>query len=165
MVITYHGAGHFKIQSGDFTVAVDPTRRIKADIIIRLNSEKGEKDDEAEGFLISHPGEYEVKETRVSGRANIYIIEMEDMRVVLAGQHAENTGEISSPDVLIAPADSKTAELGRQLKPSILAVSAENKDIKSFLKELGREAETLDKLTFKKKDLTPEAMKAVVLKA
>ncbi len=90
---------------------------------------------------------------------------MEDMRVVLAGQHAENTGEISSPDVLIAPADSKTAELGRQLKPSILAVSAENKDIKSFLKELGREAETLDKLTFKKKDLTPEAMKAVVLKA
>jgi len=85
MVITYHGGEFFKIISGDTAIAINPiskdsnlkTTRFGADIaIISLNDKdfngieqlsRGEK----EPFVISGPGEYEVKKVFVNGFQSI----------------------------------------------------------------------------------------------
>ena len=111
MIITYHGGEFFKIISGDTTIAINPvskdskikTAHFGADIaIISLNDKdfngieqlsRGEK----EPFVISGPGEYEVKKVFVKGfqsvseykeqkRINtIYSIMLEGINLVFLG--------------------------------------------------------------------------------
>lgn len=73
-------------------------------------------------------------------------------------------------DIVIAPAGgspylapSSAAKLVRQIEPSIV-IPALFKDPKAFLKEFGGDGtKTEEKLTVKKKDLAPHAMKVVLL--
>lgn len=79
MIITFHGEGCFKIQSGDFIVLTDPLddnpeqrRRIKSDIILKtltplpiVNSQWSI----VNGQLISGPGEYNIKNVNITGFA------------------------------------------------------------------------------------------------
>ncbi len=168
MVITYHGNEHFRAQSGDLIIAIDPFRKIKADITIRLNSK--ETGNETEGLLIDHPGEYEIKETRIWGAPGMYILEAEEMRIALFGREFKGFGEdadkyLQMIDMAIVPAEVKMAQYLRQLKPSLIITCSEHQELNKFLQELGQTgAEAQEKLTIKKKELTPEAMKVVVLR-
>src|SRR3989344_3992129 len=93
MVITYHGNGCFRIQSGPLSLLVDPQNaRMKPDIFIKTLvpwPPKGEED--ARG--ITGPGEYEQKGVRIWGfpvreesdtkfLKTMYVVEMEELRLV-----------------------------------------------------------------------------------
>ena len=134
MVITWYGQACFKIQSGDLVIAIDPFAkeigltppRFRADIAFVTHGHFDHSNTAAFGgdpFVISGPGEYEVKgvlargiEThhdRVQGKERglntIYRIEVEGITLLHMGDFGEermreNTLEsVGNVDVLFIP--------------------------------------------------------------
>src|SRR3989344_4578849 len=99
MVITYHGNGCFRIQSGPLSLLVDPQNaRMKPDIFIKtlvpwpLEEEPSFAKATEGAREISGPGEYEQKGVRVRGfpvreesgakfLKTMNMVEMEDLRL------------------------------------------------------------------------------------
>jgi L-ascorbate metabolism protein UlaG (beta-lactamase superfamily) len=177
MVITKQGESYFRIQNGEVVLLIDPTnqRSVRgADIILntKIQTETGE------GLIIDHPGEYEIKGIRVHGDAangegdTIYRIRWDDITIgVLGGVSKEPEAKsqlgLQGVDILILPAGGKNipasvaAKIARQAEPSLIIPW---EDTKAFTKEMGNSPETTEnKLTFKKKDLSPRAMKVFLL--
>lgn len=134
-------------------------------------------------FSISGPGEYEVGGIAISGFPapktfskdgflnTIYVIEMEGIRLCVLG--ALSSAELSSDlyasigevDILFAPisggdlltpsdAEKVSVTLGAKLVIPLMWEGSKDKQLLAFLKEAGAEnAEIVDKLTLKKKDL------------
>jgi len=152
-------------------------------------------------FLISNPGEYEIREVYVQGipawhdevlgkergPVTIYTIDTEDLRVChlgdlgqkeLTDEQLEKIGEV---DILMIPVGGKytiaakeAIKVMAQIEPRItipmhyripkLKVNLDG--VEEFLKTLGiKQLESLPKLVVKKKDLSSEEAKIVVLKA
>lgn len=135
MVITYHGGECFKVSFGDTTLAINPISkesklkpvRFGADIaIVSLNNKDfngveqvthGEK----EPFVISGPGEYEVKKVFIKGLASqsqyngeekintIYSIMLEGINLVFLGAlnskklDSDIKEELGNIDILFVP--------------------------------------------------------------
>jgi hypothetical protein len=157
--------------------------RGRADIIIRtitFQASGVKRQTSSETFEISYPGEYEVKNVGIKGwplpnSRSIFLVEMDGFKIILLG-HLANEDEISArggsasggkniqeyleeADILFIPAI--FAKLVRQLKPSLVipTLFEEPKDLKPFLKELGKnEVEPQEKLTISKKDLSKEKL-------
>lgn len=132
MIITYHGEGCFRIQSGDFSLVVDPTsERFKADITLRTLAPQGEP---ATGPLrpgnpheITTAGEYEISgvmvrgfqlpdgsntpTTRKSREFKIaYAVQWEEMRLGFLGRASEmldpeTLEQFADIDILFIPLD------------------------------------------------------------
>lgn len=141
-------------------------------------------------FIITSPGEYEIKGISVEGVAagdhTLYIIEWEGMRLCHLGalnekQLPDSTRErIGTPDILFVPvggSNSLDAEEAvhviNSIEPRIAiptyyafpgftALGLNKVDV--FLKEIGSQSTAEDKLTLKKKDVPQEKMKIMVLK-
>lgn len=143
-------------------------------------------------FLMDTPGEYDVKGVTVTGIplkqddkfVSVFLIESEDLRVLnlthikdwnMKEDEIEELGEI---DILILPVGGNTvlsaaaaAKVVNEIEPKIVIPShykmkeliLDIDPLDKFLKEMGGKAETLEKLTVKKKDLTEEGTKVVVL--
>ncbi len=144
-------------------------------------------------FVISGPGEYEVGGIAISGFSapkpfgkdelinTIYAIEVEGIRLCILGGLAsselsseliEGIGEV---DILIIPiagegiltpgeAGKVAVTLGAKLIIPVAWSTKEDKELKSFLKELGAESATpSEKLTLKKKELEGKEGEVVVL--
>ncbi len=145
-----------------------------------------------EHFNIIDPGEYDLKGVTVTGiplmqgekYITIYLIESEDIRILnlshikefnLKEEKLEELGEI---DILLLPVGGNVvlsaSEAGKtvnEVEPKIiipshykmlgLIIDVDPKE--KFIKEMGRESEEMDKMTVKKKDLTGEETKLVVL--
>lgn len=177
MVITKQGESYFRIQNGETVILVDPTNQRSArgaDIILntKLQEEK------ADSLTIDHPGEYEIKGIRVEGTpvsgegSTIYRIRWEDLVLGILGPTAKEPEAkdqlgLQGVDILILPAGGKNlsassaAKIVRQTEPALVIPWG---DLKGFAKEMGTEAPASEnKLTFKKKDLTPKAMKIAAL--
>lgn len=134
MVITYYGLSCFKVESGKLTLAFDPpskeseikSPRFAADIVFSSHDHprhNGLKELSGEPFLISGPGEYEVRELMINGlssfhdeekgkkrgRNTIYIAEIEDMKICHLGDlgtvelDAETAEAAGEADVLFVP--------------------------------------------------------------
>ena len=157
--------------------------RGRADIIIRtITQASGAKRQASSGtetFEVNSSGEYEIKNVVVKGwltrnLRSVYLVEMDDLKIVLLG-HLADESEIKNiqeylenADILFIPASGKpfidvssAAKLIRQLKPSLVmpALFEDFKQLKPFLKELGRnEVEPQEKLTIGKKDLSQEML-------
>ncbi len=143
-------------------------------------------------FAINGPGDYEVKEifvkgalseTSLDGKAyinTIYSFVLDGIKVAFLGTLAsddiskEAREAIDTPDILFIPVggkdmlDTKTAgKLASTLEPKlIIPMDYDSATLKAFLKELGEEgAETVDKLTLKRKDLEGKDGEVIVLKA
>lgn len=136
-------------------------------------------------FLINDPGEYDTKGVTVTGLpvkqsgdnryVTAFLIESEDIKILnlshikdfsLKEDELEALGQI---DVLIIPIGggevmdaSEASKIVNDIQPSIVIPSHYQK-VESFVKELGGKSENLDKLLLKKKDLTEEGIKLVVL--
>jgi L-ascorbate metabolism protein UlaG (beta-lactamase superfamily) len=193
MVITYQGENYFRIQSGDTIVLIDPgNQRSFKGATLALHTLRptlteapsGEEGGQPTPFWIDHQGEYDVQGVSVRGwttgwvrdeEHTAYRIVIDDISVVVLGYltqelSAEVQGELVGADIVIAPAGGKpfiavpaAAKLVRQIEPSIILPSLAT-DLKAFTKELGAgKIEPEEKLTVKKKDLAPKAMKLVVL--
>ena len=146
-----------------------------------------------EPFIVDGPGEYDVKDFAINagpiqtkdGRVfTIFLMDVEGVKILdlghiksfdLTDDETEDLGEI---DVLIVPVGGhdvmnadEAAKVVNLLDPKIVIPSHYKTDglkteadtADKFLKLAGGKFETLDKLTFKKKDLDPEKARIVVL--
>jgi L-ascorbate metabolism protein UlaG (beta-lactamase superfamily) len=187
MVITYQGDNYFKIQSGNFTVLVDPTsaRSFRgADLILNTLKPSAVSPPEDDTFWIDHQGEYEVKDAVIRGisagvergdEKTIYRISLEGINILVLGHlghepSPEVQENFKGSEVVILPAGGKpfisealAAKLARQIEPAVVIPSL-SKNFKNFLKEMGKDkCPTEEKLVFKAKDLEPGKMEVKCL--
>lgn len=203
MVITYLGGECFKLTQGDLTIALNPpskdsslkTPKFGSDIVlVSMNHEDFNGTEqmsfgEREPFVISGPGEYEVKGVTVRGFASeseyggekgintIYSITLEGMNLLFLGALGTATlpqaakQELDDIDILFLPiggegvlAHADAYKLAVQLEPSIvIPMHYTPETLKKFLKEAGEDVAPVDKLTLKRKDLEGKEDEIVVL--
>lgn len=194
MIITYYGASSFKVQFGDTTLSLNPVSKksklkqtkFGSDICFISNfhpdmdgaenaSMKGK-----EPFVISGPGEYEVRgvfakgfpsKTEYGGKEadnTIYSIQLEDMNLVFLGGlvNPEISSEVreglGSPDILfvpisgegtLSPNDAYRLSLKFEAR-IIIPMLYDAETLKQFASEEGETGEkALEKLTIKKKEV------------
>jgi hypothetical protein len=141
-------------------------------------------------FVVDGPGEYEARGVYLQGTASadgntIYAIEVEEMKLCHLGnlQEAELSQEeverIGNIDILMAPVGNgkdlgakETLKVISQIEPSIVVpmnyeipkLKLDANSLSEFLKAAGLgEAEPLPKLTIKRKDISAEEAKIIVL--
>ncbi len=188
MVITYHGGNYFKIQSGNFTVLVDPADRRSvrgANVVLSTLKPAPVEPEGDEGFFVDHQGEYEVGEVAVKGvsvgsdeglERTAYRFELEGIEMLVLGHLTKEPGaeiqeDFHGADVVIAPAGGKpylaeavVAKLLRQIEPALI-IPALFKDLRGFVKEFSQnKCDLEEKIVLKVKDLKAGAMELRCLK-
>lgn len=206
MIITYLGGAFVKIQFGDTVLAFNPiskdsslkSSKFGADVVLSsinhldMNGVEQVTFGEKKPFVISGPGEYEVKEVFIKGlpsqsnydnekRINtIYAVALEGMNICFLGaintpEMPKNTDEaIDEVDILFVPIGgngvlepSQAYKLAVSIEPKIIIpiLYKEEKELKAFLKEAGDNPKPEAKLTLKKKDLEGKEAEVIVLSA
>ena len=135
------------------------------------------KDEKKPVFVIDGPGEYEVGGIHIKGISNptIYTLSVENINLCHLGPFDEKNPtpeikeEIGEVDVLFVPINEddgqKAAQIISQIEPKIaIPMNYKEADLKHFLKEFGNGSiKPEEKLTIKKKDLSEEKTRVVVL--
>lgn len=143
-----------------------------------------------EPFVVRGPGDYEVKEIFIKGILSegpekphkhvntIYYFAVDSINIcflgaITNGSLSKDAGEaLSESDIVFVPlsADAgldvkSAAKLASSLEPKIIIpMDYDAATLKSFLKELGEEnAEKVDKLTLKRKDLDGKSGEVIIL--
>ena len=206
MIITYHDAACVRISAGDTTLVFGPISKgakhfkptnFGADVaFVSVNHADMNGTDEAgrgdkQPFVISGPGEYEVKGITVAGfqsdslyagteRINtIYGVDFDDLTVLYLGALSsidipKEVFELESPDILIVPISgegtlgpSEAQKLAVKLEAKVvIPILYDEKVLKTFLKEAGsEETKPVDKLTLKSKDVQGKENEVVVISA
>ncbi len=204
MIITYHGVEFFKVQFGDTTLAFNPiskeskakTTRFSADIALISLNDKDMNGAEnlsyngKEAFVISGPGEYEVKDIFIKGFASkskyggeekintIYSVSLENMNICFLGAlsdinlSSEVKEALGDVDILFLPIGSdgvldaaQAEKLSVEIEPKIIIpMHFDASSLKKYLKEAGEEnVKPIDKLTLKRKDLDGKEGETIVL--
>ncbi|MBP9710854.1 MAG: MBL fold metallo-hydrolase [Candidatus Pacebacteria bacterium] len=203
MVITYLGGECFKITQGDLTIALNPpskdssfkASKFGSDIVLTtlnhedFNGAEQMSFGEREPFVITGPGEYEVRgvsvrgfgaETEYGGEKGIntiYSIALEGMDLVFLGALGSSTlpqaakAELDEIDILFLPIGgdgvldhAEAYKLAVQLEPKVVVpMHYTPETLKKFLKEAGEEITPVDKLTLKRKDLEGKEGEIIVL--
>jgi hypothetical protein len=203
MVVSYLGGQCFKISQGDLTLAFNPPSKDSAlraskfgsDIVFvsldheDLNGVENASFGERAPFVISGPGEYEVKGVAVRGFASesnfggekgintIYSVSLEGMNLCFLGALSSSTlppaakQELDDIDMLFLPIGDdgvldydEAYKLAVSLEPkAIIPMHYNSEQLKSFLKEAGEDVKPVDKLTVRKKDLEGKESEIVVL--
>lgn len=147
---------------------------------------------EREPFAITGPGDYEVREIFIKGLMSeatikdkkyinsIYFLTVDNINIAFLGalSNAEISKEareaINEPDILFIPVggngllDAKVAaKLASSLEPKlVIPMDYDKETLKAFLKEMGAEnAEVVDKLTLKRKDLDGKEGDVIVVQS
>lgn len=179
MTITWLGELCFKLRGKETTVLIDPYQKdesgkllpkTKADIITFSHQKKLNIDRVVDSaFVISGPGEYEIKGVNILGLAldgaTVYVYEIDGLKVCflrkasqLTEKQQEGLGEIH---VLLVPANEKTVRAIEQLEPKIVVPIKASRE---FFKEMGQEElKPVNKLTVTPSSL-PEEREVVWLK-
>jgi L-ascorbate metabolism protein UlaG (beta-lactamase superfamily) len=204
MQIQYFGLSSVKITTKEAVLITDPFHkdsgltppRGAADILVLSQKNKAlysaTSGISAGYFLVSDPGEYDVKGVTVTGLplkqeagfVSIFLFESEDIRVLnlthikewnLKEDDLESLGEI---DILILPVGGNTvlsastaAKVVNEIEPKIVIPTHYKMDDlildldakEKFIKEMGGKSESMEKLTVKKKDLQEEGTKVILL--
>ena len=113
MIITYHGEGCFKIQSGNLSMVVDPLNdRMKPDVVLKTASPfPGEIPDPK---TITGPGEYEIEGIEIRGVQLLkesspkliktaYLVTFEEIKLGFLGE----AFDMPEPEVLEALGDAE----------------------------------------------------------
>ena len=204
MTITWYGLSSFKITAKETTIITDPFSsktglspvRGGADIVILSNPELDWNNTSSitgEPFVISGPGEYDLKGVFVMGAAaenkdlgpnTIYCIEVEDIRIAFFG--AFNQGELTDEqrvalegaDIVLVPVGGKqvldserAAKIATKMEPYYIiphsykttGLTLSLEKVDNFIKEMGGKPMEGDKITLKKKDFTAETTTLMVL--
>ncbi len=182
MIVTRHGEGYFRLQSGKTTVLIDPTdNRSMKGAAVALFTEEGDGNTGGEGdgaFVIRHAGEYGVSGIHIEGwqadPANaraLYTVTCDGVTFGVFGDMRREPGaelleHLQNIDVAFAPSRRETihdvAHFLRQIEPSIVIPTHGDESV--LVKEFGGEVKKEEKLVFKKGDLEEGAMKVVCLK-
>ncbi len=200
MTISWYGLSSFKITGKDITIITDPFSgstglsavRGGADVVISSNPQSDLANNfssiTGNPFIISGPGEYDIKEVQVIGAAakesTIYTIEVEGVRIAFLGliKQTELTDaqkeSLEGADIVLVPIGGKdvldfenAAKIATKLEPFIviphsykipgLTLSLDKSD--KFLQEMGGKHVEQDKLTIKKKELVGEQTQLIIL--
>lgn len=206
MIITYFGKEFFKIGQGEMVLAFNPVSKASktgisahfgADIALvttnhpDYNGIEQLSHGDREPFIISSPGDYEIKEIFVKGVLSetiiadkkhintIYLFAVDGINIAFLGPlgdadlSKDSREAINSPDILFIPVGGKgmldaksAAKLASTLEPKlIIPMDYDDASLKAFLKEMGEEKpEVVEKLTLKRKDLETKEGEVVVLK-
>ena len=204
MILTFHEGACIRASAGDTTLVFGPVSKgsknfkptnFGADVaFISFNhpdmngSEEAGRGDK-QPFVISGPGEYEIKDSTVAGfgtgstyggtpRINtVYSVFFDGMSILYLGALGDlnlpgDVLEMDSPDVLIVPIGGNGAlnaaeaqKLAVKLEAKIvIPILYDEKTLKQFLKEAGEEGvKPVDKLTIKPRDLAGKENDVVVL--
>ncbi len=204
MILTFHEGACIRAAAGDTTVVFGPVSKqsknfkptnFGADVAFisfnhpDMNGAEEAARGERQPFIISGPGEYEVKDMTIAGfssgskygaepRINtIYYAHFDGMSILYLGALGDldlpgDVLEMDSPDVLIVPIGGNGAltaaeaqKLAVKLEAKIIIpILYDDKSLKQFLKEAGEEGtKSVDKLTIKPRDLAGKENEVVVL--
>ena len=197
MIISWQGFNNFKLKNTKTSVVLNPynldkktkLRKLKTDIVLFSNPKKiKESKIDKESFIISSPGEYEVRDVFIYGREInnniIYYIMFDDLKIAFLGEFNnkelknEDLELIEGSDILILPVgggeltNSRNAvKIISQVEPRIVIPSCykagtfnlETEDISVFIKDFGIKPEKLDKFKISKKDLPQNELKLIIL--
>ena len=174
MIISHHGAEYFKITQGDLTLALNPQSKMSADITLFSGVDRSETAEKS-GFIITGPGEYEIKDIFVKGfstRDNeifktTYLISFEGIKLCFLGA-VQAVEDIEDVDILFIPVGtdpSAAYKLAVSLEPAvIIPMKYDEKTLAQFVKEGGEKVVPIDKFVVKKKDLEGKEGEIAVLK-
>lgn len=206
MILTFHEGGCVRASAGDTTLVFGPVSKqsksfkptnFGADVAFLPLNHPDMNGSEAAGrgdkqpFVISGPGEYEVKDMTASGfpsgstyggegRINtVYSVHFDGLHVMYLGALGDldlppEVIEMDSPDILFVPvggngtlSPAEAQKLSVKLEAKIvIPIFYDDKTLKQFLKEAGEESvKPVDKLTLKSRDLVGKAGDVVVLGA
>ena len=205
MVITYYGLQFFKIQLGDLVIALNPISkqsqpkppRFGADIVLvtlnhpDFNGVENLSHGDRQPFVISGPGEYEIKQVFVKGYLTkthyggeesintVYYLILDGVDMCFVGAldtpliSNDILEDIGNIDILfvpiggggvLMPAGAHKTSLSLQPK-TIIPMHYDTPMLKKFLDEAGVEkVEPIEKLTIKKKGLEGKEGEIMVLK-
>lgn len=207
MVITYHGKQFFKLQLGDVTIACNPiskdanlasgkATKFGADIaLVTTNLPEYNGIEQVafggkEPFVISGPGEYEVKGTFIRGTMTeveidkkkmintVYTLTLDNIKIGFLGAltsklSADAQEAIDEVDILFVPLGGSYNLLSAHdaqalvvtLEPKIvIPMDYDEKTLPIFLKDSGTsKVEPIEKLTIKRKDLEGKDGEIVLL--
>jgi L-ascorbate metabolism protein UlaG (beta-lactamase superfamily) len=204
MILTYHEGACIRVAAGDTTLVLGPVSKSSkhfkptnfgADVafISFDHPDMNGADEAARGdkqpFVISGPGEYEVKDISVAafpsgstyggeGKINtVYSIHFDGLSVLYLGALGDldlpsDVLEMDAPDILIIPiggdgalSPAEAQKLAVKLEAKIIIpVLYDDKSLKQFLKEAGSEGVTpIDKLTVKPRDVADKESEVVIL--
>jgi len=201
MKITWYGQSCFKLQNNRDVLLIDPhgPKNVglkgpgsKATIFVSTDPKDKGPVGLKEGFLISSPGEYEVRGIMVYGincarkdkELTIYQIEMDGIRFGVLGEintplKSEELEHLDGIDVLFVPVGGKNTigidkavEIINSIEPKIVIpccykipkIKINMGTLEEFLKEMGvKNIEKLERFSLNKKDLSSEETKIVVL--
>lgn len=197
MQISWLGYSAFRVSSGRVTILINPydqaanfkIHKQGADIIVSSNTRPEiAKVVSGSPFIITEPGEYEVKSVYIHGRSwnghTLYLITTEDITLACIGpvKMKELSGKqlelIEGVDMLIVPVGGgptcsakEAVQVINQIEPRIvipsyykLSGSKGLSPISAFLKEYSAPHEEVEKLKINKKDLIQEDTRVVILK-
>ena len=162
--------------------------RAKSDVLI-YSKPRGEKPEEGGAFIVDGPGEYEIKGVNILGIAakntTIYNIEMDGIKIahlgfLEGGLDNDSIELIDDPEIVLVPAGGLKGEILdaeaamkaiSQLEPSIAipmlydikGLKTKRAPLSAFIKESEAKNAPQPKLTIKKKELTEEETKIVIL--
>ena len=207
MIITYLGAEFVKASFGDTVLAFNPvskdsslkTSKFGADIVLStlnhedMNGAEQVSFGDKKAFVISGPGEYEVKGVFIKGLASessydgekrintIYTVSLEGMNICFLGAvgnpelPAETDEAIDEVDILFVPIGGDgvldpvaayklaVAMNHKIIIPIHYGDMGKDGSLKTFLKEAGESPTPIAKLTLKKKDLEGKDAEVIVL--
>lgn len=195
MIITYYGSEFIKVQTGDIVLAFDPVgkdssfkqSRFGSDVaLVSLDHPDFNGIDQLtykdrEPFVISGPGEYEVRgifvkgfltQTKYGGKNfinTVYAVKFDDMNIchlgalssldTLSPEIKEGIGDVDILFVPIGGGDvlnpAEAYKISVLLAPKIIIPvhDGSKSQLDAFLKDAGSDAKPTEKLTLKKKDL------------
>jgi L-ascorbate metabolism protein UlaG (beta-lactamase superfamily) len=205
MNITWHGNSLVRVttqkdKNNSVEVVIDPfsketgikPTKTKADILLVSNQKALDSVDNVSGdfFLISSPGEYEVKDVFVHALRHdqdklIFIIEAEDIILCYLGEiknkelNAQELEEIGNVDILVIPTGGQStinskeaAQIMAQIEPRIVVpinykipgIKEKKESVEEFLKIAGASSkEKVPKLSIKKKDISLEGERQIIV--
>lgn len=207
MIITYYGSEFIKVQTGDVVLAFNPiakgsdlkSSRFGADVAlvsldhVDFNGIDNLTYKDKKPFVVSGPGEYEVKSIFIKGFMTesvykgkpyintIYMVKFDDINIChlgVLGSIDKLTGEIregiANADILFAPIGGgdvfepeEVSKVSVSIAPKIIIPmchdASSKKNIDILKKEIGSEAVPIDKLTIKKRDLAEKEGEIVLL--
>lgn len=216
MTIYWHGQSCFQVvvsrgKNNQVNIVIDPFSeeiglrlpKLEADILLTTHGHPDHNNLKAVSgnpFLISGPGEYEIKEVFIQGisawhddsqgkergQMTIYTIEAEELCLCHLGDlgqkelNSEQLERIGGVDILMAPVggiytiDGKEAvKIMSQIEPKIIIpmhyslpkLKIKLDGLDKFLKAVGlKTIEPIQKLIVKKKDISEEEAKIIILK-
>lgn len=206
MILTFHDGACVRASAGDTAMVFGPVSKqsknfkavnFGADVAFvsfnhaDMNGAEEAARGEKKPFIVTGPGEYEVKEITASGfpagstyggegRINtVYSVHFDGLSILYLGALGDldlpqEVLEMDSPDILVVPvggsgslSPAEAAKLAVKLEAKIvIPVLFDDKTLKQFLKEAGSEGtKPVDKLTLKGRDVAGKQNEVVVLGA